>query len=148
MGLKQKIQEDMREALKKGDRERLSALRMLLAQIKNAEIDKIGELTDEEIYQVITREARKWEEAAEEYEKGGDLERAAKEKRDASIIKGYLPRQLTPQEIEELIKEIIEEVGAKGIQDMGQVMKLIMPKVRGRADGKVVNEMVKAALSS
>lgn len=147
MNLKEQIFEDMKSTLKAGEKERLGVLRLALAAIKNAEIDKRKELTDDELIQVLAKEAKKWEEAAEEYEKAGQAEKAAKEKRDAAVLKAYLPEQLSDDELKKLVQEAIAEVGATNPSDMGKVMQVVMPKVRGRADGKKVNELVRQLLS-
>lgn len=146
MGLKQNLQDDMKQALKSGNKSELSTLRMLLAEIKNAEIEKREELSEEGVIQVIARQAKKWEQAALEYEKVGQSERAEKEKGEAETLKKYLPAQMSEEEIEKLVDETITEVEASSITDMGKVMGAIMPKVRGRADGSLVNELVKKKL--
>lgn len=148
MALKEKIQADAKEALRQKNTKKLSALRMLLSDLHNAEIEKQQELEDEEVIQVVSRQVKKWEEAAIEYEKAGREDQAAKEKYEAELLKAYLPEQMAEEEIKAIIKEVIEESGATGMREMGQVMKLVMPKVKGRADGKLVNKLVKAALSS
>ena len=147
MTLKERIKQDADSALKARDSKTLSALRLLLAELHNAEIKKREDLEDEEVVQVVARQVRKWEEAAHEYEKAGQAERAAKEKFEAEVLKAYLPAQMSDEEISAVIADAIEESGAAGMRDMGRVMKLVMPKVQGKADGKRVNELVKAALA-
>ncbi len=147
MSLKERIEVDMRAALKAGDGEKLGTLRLLLAAIKNAEIEKRGELSDEDVVQVVAREVKKWEEAVAEYEKVGQAARASREKAEADILRGYLPPQLSEEEIRDIVQETITEVGASSLRDLGKVMGAIMPKVRGRADGKRVNEIVKELLA-
>lgn len=147
MSLKQTIEEDMKQALKAGEKDKVSALRMLLAEVKNAEIRKKEELKKDEILEVIISQAKKWEEAAAEYKKVNDEERAAKERQDAAFLKNYLPEQLADEELKSLIEQTIGEVGASEMKDMGKVMQAVMPKVKGRADGKKVNETVKLMLS-
>lgn len=147
MDIKDQVFEDMKAALKAGEKEKLGALRMALAAIKNAEIDKREELSDDDVIQVLAKEVRKWEEAADEIERGGQAERAAKERRDAATLKEYLPEQLSEDELRELVKEAIDEAGAASPSDMGKVMQAVMPKVRGRADGKRVNDLVRQLLS-
>lgn len=148
MSLKAKLQEDMKQSLKLGDKKKLKVIRFLLAQLKNAEIDKGGELTDEEILRLIAREVKKIEEAAEEFRAGGSEERAEEELEEAAILKSYLPEPLTKEELEKIVDEVIKEVGAKDIKDMGAVMKSVLQKVAGRADGKTVSEVVRSKLSS
>lgn len=147
MSLKEKIESDSKAVLKSGEKDKLSALRLLMAAIKNAEIEKRKELTDEEIFQVIAREARKWEEAALIYKEANEIERAKKEEFQTATIKAYLPPQLSEEEISGIIKAALIEAGAKELKDIGRVMQIIMPKVKGKADGKRVNELVKEMLS-
>lgn len=125
----------------------MNAIRYLLAQVKNAEIDKGSELTDEEILRLISREIKKLEEAAEEFKAGGNEERAREELEEAEILKRYLPEPLSEEEIEALVDEAIKATKATSIRDMGRVMKEVLPKTAGRADGKLVSEIVKKKLS-
>ncbi len=147
MSLKERIQADMKNALKKGDREKLNAIRFLLSQIKNAEIEKRSELSDDEIMGVISREIRKIKEAAKEFHEGGNPERAEKELKEAEFLSGYLPEPLSEEELENLIEETIRDVGASSLKDMSRVMKELMPKARGRAEGSRISEMVKKKLT-
>ncbi len=147
MALRERIQEDAKKALKGRDQARLSALRMLLSELKYVEIDKREELEDEDVVQVVARQVKKWEEAAKEYERAGRGEQAAKERFEAGVLKAYLPAQMSEEEIAEIIKQAVEESGASSMKEIGRVMRLIMPKIKGKADGKIVNELVKAALS-
>ena len=147
MSLKQEITDDMKAALKSGEKNKVSALRMLLADVKNAESEKGDDLKDEEIAQIAAKQVKKWEEAAAGFEKGGETEKALKEKKDAEIIRGYLPEQLGDDEIKKILKVAIDEVAATSMNDMGKVMQAVMPKVKGRADGKKVNVLVKEMLS-
>lgn len=147
MSLKQRIQEDMKKALKSGDKKRLKVIRYLLAQIKNAEIDKGAELSDEEVLKVISKEVKKIEEAAEEFRAGGSSSRADEELEDAEILKEYLPEPLSEKEIEELVDQVVKETGASSLKDMGSVMKILMQKTAGRADGKLVSEIVRKRLA-
>lgn len=146
MSLKEEITVDMKQALKNGKKEELSAIRMLLAEVKNAEIEKGDELKDEDLIQVIARQVKKWEQAAEEYEKAGKKEQADKERRDAETLKKYLPEQMSEEEISKVVEETIAEVNPEGMKDMGKVMGAIMPKVKGKADGSRVNMLVKEKL--
>ncbi len=148
MGLKEKIQADATKALKKRDSKTLSALRLLLSELHNAEIRKQEELDDQEVMQVVAKQVRKWEEAANEYERAGQEEKAAKERFEAEVLKVYLPAQMSDEEISAVVAEAIEESGASSMREMGKVMKLVMPRVQGKADGKRVNRLVKEALTS
>jgi hypothetical protein len=147
MELKEKLKEDMRMALKAGEKVKLAALRLLMAQLKNAEIEKGDELEEDEIFRIIQREARKWEEAAVEYERAGNVPMAEREKVQALVIKSYLPPQLSPEELDNLISATIKEVEASSLKDMGRVMASLMSKIKGRADGKLVSQKVKEFLS-
>lgn len=148
MGLKEKIQNDTNKALKEKDKKKLSALRMLLSELHNVEIKNREELEEDEVIQIISKQVKRWEEAASEYEKAGQSEKAAKEKFDAEVLRVYLPEQMSEEELKKIVEEAIEESGASSMREMGQVMKLVMPKVKGRADGKQVNQMVQAILTS
>lgn len=146
MKLKEKLQQDMKNALKSGDKYRLKVIRFLLSKVKNAEIDKGRELDENEMLSLIQKEVKKIEEAAEEFRKGGSTERAEEELKEAEILKEYLPEPLSEEEIEKIVDEVIESTGAEGMKDMGRVMKEVMARVSGRADGKKVNEMVRNRL--
>jgi len=147
MGLKERLKEDMKAAMKAKDKERLSVIRMLQSLIKNAEIDKRGELTDEEIVSLLMKYAKQRRESIELYEKGGRQDLVEKEKRELQIVESYLPKQMDEDEIRELVAKVIEEVGASSPKDIGKVMQAVMPKVKGRADGSVVNKIVRELLA-
>ena len=147
MGLKERLKEDMKEALKAKDKVKLSTIRMINSLIKNAEIEKRGELTDEEIVQLLMKYAKQRRESIEMYEKGGRQDLVEKEKAELTVVESYLPKQMTKEEIREIVKEAIEETGASSLKDIGKVMKVVMPKVRGRADGSLVNKIVRDLLS-
>jgi len=148
MGLKETIAEDMKNALRSGDKAKLGTLRFLLSQIKNAEIDRGGPLTDEDVIGVISREVKKLLEAADEFEKGGSPERAAQERAEAELLRSYLPPQLSEEEIERVIETKMAEIGASSAKDLGPLMRAVMEEVRGRADGKLVNELVRRKLGA
>jgi uncharacterized protein YqeY len=147
MGLKERLREDMKEALKAKDKVKLSTIRMINSLIKNAEIEKRGKLTDEEIVQLLMKYAKQRRESIEMYEKGGRQDLVEKEKAELAVVESYLPKQMTEEEIKEIVKEAIEETGASSPKDIGKVMKVVMPKVRGRADGSLVNKIVRDLLS-
>ena len=149
MALKEKLQNDLTEAMRARDEVRSSTIRMVLTAIKNEEVSgkEARDLSDAEVITVLSREAKKRREAAEAFEQAGAADRAANEKAEGVIIAEYLPAQLSESEIKEMIAAAIAESGATGPQQMGQVMKLIQPKIAGRADGGVVSSLVKAALS-
>ena len=149
MALKEKLQNDLTEAMRARDEVRSSTIRMVLTAIKNEEVSgkEARDLSDAEVITVLSREAKKRREAAEAFEQAGAADRAANEKAEGVIIAEYLPAQLSESEIKEMIAAAITETGATGPQQMGQVMKLIQPKIAGRADGGIVSSLVKAALS-
>ena len=149
MALKEKLQNDLTEAMRARDEVRSSTIRMVLTAIKNEEVSgKVArDLSDAEVITVLSREAKKRREAAEAFEQAGANDRAANEKAEGVIIAGYLPAQLSEAELKDLIASAIAETGATGPQQMGLVMKSIQPKIAGRADGGIVSSLVKAALS-
>ncbi len=149
MGLKKKIEQDLKEAMKAGDAARKRALRTLITAISRAERagDTLKELSDEEILQIIVKEAKKREESIEAYTKGGRMDLVEEEKAELEVLRAYLPRQLTREEIEARAREVIAEVGATGPRDMGKVMKVLMAEMRGRADGRLVNQVVRELLN-
>lgn len=148
MVLKEQLTEDMKTALKAGDKLRLSTVRMMLSEVKNAEIAKRGELTDEEAAAVVAREARMRREAIEEFGKGGRQDLVDKETAELAVIQGYMPEQISSDEVRKIVAETIEEVGATTPADLGKVMGRLMPKVKGKADGKMVNQLVREMLQS
>ena len=148
MGLKIEIQEAMKAAMKSGDRLPVSTSRLLLSALHNEEIKNRKELTNEEIHRVVSTLCKQRTEAIELYRKGGRAELAEKEDAELKVLQRLLPAPLSEDEVRALIKASIEEVGAKNVQDLGKVMKQLMPKVSGRTDGKRVNELAKELLGS
>ena len=146
MGLKVEIQEAMKAAMKAGDRLTVSTLRLLLSALQNEEIKIRGELTTEEIHRTIATLRKQRIEAVELFRKGGRADLAEKEESELTVLQRFLPQPLSEDEVRNLIKVSIEEVGAKDIQDLGKVMKQLMPKVSGRTDGKRVNQLAKELL--
>ena len=146
MSLKAEIQEAVKSAMKSGDAVTLSTLRLVLSAVHNEEIKVRKELTPEEIQKTITTLCKQRSEAIELFRKGGREELAQKEEAELLVLKRYLPQPLSEDEVAALIRASIEEAGATGIQDLGKVMKLVMPKVSGRSDGKRVNELARAIL--
>jgi uncharacterized protein YqeY len=147
MGLKAGFQEAARAALKSGDTVKLSTLRLLLAAVHNEEIRLRRELGEDEIQKVVATLAKQRSEAIELYRKGGREDLAGNEETELKILQQFLPQPLTEQEIQILIRQSITELGASGPQDLGRVMKQVMPKVGGRTDGKRVNELARALLA-
>ena len=148
MSLLKRLDEDLKAAMKRSDAISLSALRMAKAAIKNVQIDKGRELSDEEILSVLSSMAKQRRESIEQFSKGGREELAEKERQELAVLQSYMPAQLSPDEVEKLIVQAIREASARSETDMGKVMKLLMPKIKGVADGKWVNNRVKELLSS
>ena len=146
MNLRNQIPEDLKEALRGKRTLELSVLRMLQSSIKNKEIDTKNELTDEQVIQVITSEVKKRKDAAEEFIKVNREDAAEKEKQEIEILMKYLPEQLSEDEILEKVKTAIVDTSASSIKDLGKVMKVIVPDLKGKADGKIVNKVVREEL--
>lgn len=172
--IKEKIIFDLKEAQKTKQEIIVAVLRLLNAAIHNKEIEKrtkliktflhqdfggqaeqdeskleeLGKLTDEEIIEVISSEAKKRKEAIEQYEKGKREDLALQEKRELEILIGYLPEQLSEERIRQMIKEFIQKTGAGGPQDFGKIMNALMPKLKGKAEGNLVSKLVREELSS
>lgn len=144
--MKQKIQQDLKEALLKKDTLATGTLRMLLAALVNKEKERGTPVTEEEAQNVLLAEAKKRKEAAEAFAKGGRHEAAAKERKELAILQRYLPAQLTQEEIRKLAKEAIAKTHAATAKDMGKVMAALMPELKGRADGSLVNSVVREFL--
>ncbi|MFV1956150.1 MAG: GatB/YqeY domain-containing protein [bacterium] len=148
MTIRKRIQEDLKNSMKAKDGDRVSVLRLVLAAVKNREIELKSELDDEQILAEITSAAKRRKESIEAFKEGGREDLVLKEGKELAILEEYLPAQLSPEELKSLIQEAIESTGASSPGDMGKVMKEIMPRVQGKADGKVVNQKVKEILSS
>jgi len=148
MNLKQKIPSDLKDALREKKTMDLSVLRMLQSAIRNKEIEKKKRdgLTDEEIVEVISSEIKKRKEAIEEYTKGQRLDLADKEKSEIEVLMSYMPKQMEEIEIREEVKKAIQEAGAKTQGELGKVMKIVMPRMKGKADGALVNKVVREEL--
>jgi hypothetical protein len=148
MSLKNRIQEDVKQAMRARDRERLAALRLISAGIKQKEVDERIVLGDEQVLAVLDKMVKQRRESLEQYEKAGREDLAARERFELEIIHGYLPEPLSEAELAALIRTTIEQVAASGVRDMGPVMNALRPQVQGRADMKAVSQAVKAQLSS
>jgi len=146
MSLLAKLQDDMKLALKSREALRLSTLRLVLSSVSYARIEKRGELTDDEVLGVLTREAKKRRESVEAAVSAGRTDIAEAEGSELNIINEYLPKQLDEAEVEALVKSIIAEVGAVDIKDRGKVMGPLMAQTRGRADGKLASAIVERLL--
>ncbi len=150
MALIERLREDMKQAMKarEAGKLRLSVIRMALAALKNKQIELGRELEDDDVVAVLHGELKRRREAAREYRELGRDDVAEVLEQEAAVIVEYLPQQLDEREIRELAREVIAELGASGPRDMGKVMGAIMPRVRGRADGKEVNRIVRELLQS
>jgi len=148
--LKERLRTDLNAAMRARDQVRLRTLRMALTSITNEEVsgDAARELSDEEILKVLTREAKKRREAAEAFESAGRADQAAAERAEGDVLAGYLPAQLTDEELTGLVSAAIAETGAAGMPGMGKVMKVVTPQVTGRADGARVAAEVRRQLTS
>jgi uncharacterized protein YqeY len=146
--LRDSIANDMREAMKAREQVRVGALRMLMAAVKNTEVEKLHELSDDEVIEVIAREAKRRRESIEAFEKGGRTDLIEKETGELEVLEAYLPEKLSEDELASLVDQAIAETGASTPKQMGEVMKALMPKLRGRADGAQVSAMVKARLGA
>jgi uncharacterized protein YqeY len=148
MSLKSRIQEDVKNAMRAQERERLAALRLVTAAIKQKEVDERVELNDEQVLAVLDKMVKQRRESIEQFEKAGRSDLARTERFELDLIQGYLPEPLGEQELEELIQSTIAELGASSIRDMGPVMNALRGQVQGRADMKAVSQAVKAQLTS
>lgn len=148
MTLKERLNEDMKAAMKarEAGKERLGVIRLARAAIKNVEIDRGHELSDEEVLEVLAREVKQRRDAIIEYQKAGRPDTVAMLEREIAIVLEYMPRQMTADEIRALAAEVIAQTGAKDAKDIGKVMAGLMPKVKGKADGKLVNQIVRELL--
>ena len=143
MSVLERVQDDVKDALKGGDRERVHALRLIVNELQKAA--KEGQ--DDDVA-VLQRERKRRLEAAEAYREGGSEDRAAAEEREAEMIETYLPEQMPEEELRAIVGDAVAESGASSPKEMGKVMSLVMPKVQGRADGKRVSELVREALTA
>ena len=147
MELKARLAEDYRAALRSGEKLKVSVIRLLTALIKNREVEKRGPLTDAEVMQAISSSCKQRQDSIEQYRQGGRQDLADKETAELHILQSYLPQPFTAEELEELVRAAIQEAQAVSPKEMGKVMTLLMPKVTGRADGKVVSALVREMLS-
>ncbi len=150
--LYQKISEDLKEALKAKDDFRVGVLRLVISTLRNKEIEKKGKklepiLTEEEVVEILAKEAKKRKEAAEIFDKGGRNDLAEKEKKELEIVQKYLPEQLSEAEVEKIVKAIVEKSGVKDIKEFGRLMGEVMKELKGKADAKLVGEIIKKLLA-
>lgn len=146
MKLKDTIDKNSIEAKKSGDRAVASVLTMVRSAIKNLEIEKKGEITDDEILSILTREVKHRKEAITQYRQGGREELAQKEEAEIKILTTYLPEQMSEEEIKQVVDKAVADVGAESPADIGKVMGKVMPQFKGKADGTLIKKVVQGAL--
>jgi len=146
-GLKQQLTDDLKQAIKSGDTVKRSIIRLVMASISNAEIAKRGDIEDSDILGIIAKEVRQHEESIDSFKKGNRQDLVEKEEAEMAVLKGYMPQQMSREEVVEAARQVIGEVGAQGPSDKGKVMQQIMPRLKGKADGRVINEVVTELLS-
>lgn len=145
--LKLQIQDDMKAAMRAKEKDRLATIRLILAALKQKEVDERIELDDAQVLAILDKMVKQRRDSISQYEKGNRPDLAAKEQAEVEIIQAYLPEQLSTAEIEELTKAAIAATGASSMKEMGQVMAQLKPKLQGRADMKVVSDLIKSLLS-
>lgn len=148
MSLLQRLDADMKTALRGSDKLKLSAIRLVKAAVKNQQIEKGRELSDEEIQSVISTLAKQRKDSIEQFSRGGRQDLADQERRELAVLQAYMPEQLSPAELDKIIIQAIQESSSTDEKDMGKVMKVLMPRIKGLADGKTVNIRVKELLQS
>ena len=146
--LKSRLAEEMKDALKSRDRVRLGALRLLHASVKNREVELRRDVEDEEFLEVVAGEVKRRKEAAEAYERGDRQDLLERELREQEVLEGYLPPQLSDEEVAGLIDDAVRATGASGPGDLGKVMGYVMSRAKGRVDGGVVNRLVRERLGA
>ncbi|MBI2022885.1 GatB/YqeY domain-containing protein [Candidatus Daviesbacteria bacterium] len=146
--MEQQLKDELKKAQLKRDEIKVSTLRLLISEINNARIQKGSELEENDIIAVVKREAKKRKEAIEAYTTGGNTDAAAKEEAELKILEAYLPEEMSEEELTQIVEDVINELGAKSISDMGRVIGGVMGKVEGRADGGRVSAIVRDKLQS
>ncbi|MBD1371162.1 GatB/YqeY domain-containing protein [Hazenella sp. IB182357] len=147
MSLQEQLTQDMKSALKNKEKTKLSVIRMLRSSIKKAEIDKRSTLGDDEVLDVIVKEVKQRRDSIREFEKAGRDDLVLNEQEEMKVLESYLPEQLSEEELRLIIQSAVSEVGATSRADLGKLMPVIMPQVKGKADGKKVNQIVMEFLS-
>ncbi|NEW05201.1 GatB/YqeY domain-containing protein [Paenibacillus sp. SYP-B3998] len=146
MSLSDRLNEDMKQAMKSQDKFKLSVIRMVRSTIKNSEIDLKRALDDNEVLDVLTREIKQRRDSLQEFAKAGRDDLADNLKAELVILAEYMPQQLSEEEVKVIVQQTIQQVGASSKADMGKVMTALMPQVKGRADGKIINQLVQQLL--
>jgi uncharacterized protein YqeY len=147
MSLEERLMDEMKQAMKTNDKLRLSTIRMIRTAVKNKEIEQRKKLDDDSVMRVIQGMVRRGEESVEQFKLGGRTDLVEKETKEIEILKSYLPKALSQEEILKIIDQTIEETQASSLKDLGKVMKSVMPKLGGRAEGALINQLVKERLS-
>ena len=147
MSLIQRMETELKDAMRDRDTERRDALRLILASLRGAEKERMRPLSDDEELQVLQRERKKRLEAAEAFRTAGREEQAEKEEDELDVLEEYMPEPLSEEELEEIVDDVIAEVGATSVRDLGRVMADVMPQVSGRVDGSVVSQLVREKLA-
>lgn len=147
MNVHERIDKELKDAMRSKDTVKLSVLRMLMAAVKNTEIaKKVNKLEDPDVTQVVQKMIREHKESISQFEKGNRTDLVEKEKAEMEILQKYVPAQMTEEELAEIVKATVQEMGVVSKADTGKVMKAVMEKVKGKADGKVVNQLVMSVL--
>jgi hypothetical protein len=147
MSLKETLQEDVKQAMKDRDQEKLSVLRMVMAAVKNAEIEKQTELSDEQIEEVVGRQVKQLQDSMKDFEAGGRDDLLKKAHAERTLLQTYLPEQLSDEELEAIVDKIIADMGTATSADMGKIMGVVMGQAKGRTDGNRVRAIVQKKLS-
>ena len=147
MSLKDRLTEDLKQAMRQGDERRKSTIRLVRAEITNAEIERGGELGDDEVLAVIAKQAKQRRESVAEFVKGGRQDLVDQEEEELKILLSYLPAQMSRDEIEVAARQVIAEVGATSMAQMGEVMRRLMSQLKGKVDGSLVNQVVREILT-
>jgi uncharacterized protein YqeY len=140
--LQKKLTEDLKQAMKSGDTVKRDTLRMLISSVKNTWMAKQADLTDADVIGVVAKAVKQRLESIDAYKKGNRLDLVAKEEAEKSILETYMPKQMSREEVVAAVKEVMAAVGAAGPGDKGKVMQQLMPKLKGKADGKLINDIV------
>ena len=148
MSLSQRIASDLQKALKRSDKLTLSVLRLAKAALTNREKESGEELSEDDVIAVLSTLTKQRRESIEQFSHGGREDLAEKERQELDILLSYMPKQLSTHELDTLVAEAIHETSADGLKDLGKVMKILMPRIKGAADGKIVNQRVKELLAS
>jgi len=148
VALQERVSDDLKKAMKSGEKQRVSVLRMMKSAIDNAQIARRETLDDDGVIEVLSREAKRTRESIAEFKKANRRDAVEKEESELVVILEYLPQQMSRDEIAELVRQVIVEVGAQSPKDKGKVMSKLMPQLKGKAEGQLVNEVVTQALEA